>query len=83
MPDHSGTCSWSTWRYRSEFVGARTLSHRHVSCGAVVRCTQGFVSLSFVGSVHAVAWVIKLTDMSKTRVPRLVAVERGRTLFTI
>ena len=33
-----GTCSWSTWRYRSEFVSARTLSHRHVSwwrCGAL------------------------------------------------
>ena len=47
------------------FLSARTIGHRHVSCGAVVRCTQGFVSLSFCGSVHAAAWVIKLTDMSK------------------
>ena len=60
-----GTCSWSTWRYRSEFVSARTLSHRHVSCGAVVRCTEGSFRFHLVAHSTQAAWVTKLADMSE------------------
>ena len=51
--------------------------------GAVVRCTEGSFRFHLVAHSTQAAWVIKLTDVSKTRVPRLVAVERGRTLSTI
>ena len=63
--DVCDTVELRPWFGSEQNGSARTISHRHVSCGAVVRCTQGFVSLSFVGSVHAAAWVIKLTGLSK------------------
>ena len=65
MLDVCDTIELRPWFGSEQNGSARTISHRHVSCGAVARCTQGFVSLSFVGSVHAAAWVIKLTGLSK------------------
>ena len=77
----AGTFSWSTWRYRSDFVSARTRSHRHVCCRAVVRCTEG--SFRFLLVAQSTQLLGDQVDRHvKTHVPRLV-VWNEVELFTI